>query len=235
MTRRCTLIDVSASVVVFDLDDTLYLERDFAHSGFKAVGAHLRGCVDAVEFAQICCHRLEQGKRGNVFDIALRSLGIEPKPALIDELVAVYRSHSPAIGLCPDAERFLDRLDEHQIGLISDGPAATQSAKVNALGLNSRIDHICLTGSLPEGHSKPHPLAFETIQNCTGLSGADHVYIADNGAKDFVAPNQLGWQTIQVLRPERIHDGTPPTPAHAARAVVQSLDEIELSAPTSPG
>ena len=30
-------------VVVFDLDDTLYLERDYVRSGFRAVGA--RGCI----------------------------------------------------------------------------------------------------------------------------------------------------------------------------------------------
>ncbi len=230
MTRLSIVIETDARVVVLDLDDTLYLERDFARSGFVAVGEHLGTQVDSDAFARTCSALLETGARQNVFNLALHEFGIKDEPDLIKELVAAYRSHSPTISLCSDAERFLGRLDESTTGLISDGPEQTQSAKVAALGLGERIDHICLTGAWPEGYGKPHPRAFETIQQRTGLAGSEHVYIADNGAKDFLAPKGLGWQTVQILRSERVHDCSPPTSDHAAENVITTLDEIELVA-----
>lgn len=225
------MIEITEAAVVLDLDDTLYLERDFAYSGFKAVGRHLGARLASAEFAKTCSDLLNAGVRRNVFDLALREFDIVAEQELIDDLVAVYRNHSPLITLCADAERFLGRLGEKVTGLISDGPEQTQAAKVKALGLAERIDHICLTGSWPEGYGKPHPRAFETIQGNTGLSAPNHVYIADNGAKDFLAAKRLGWRTVQILRSERVHDCSPPTPDHAADSVVTTLDEIKVIEP----
>lgn len=227
---RSIVVEVDTKVIVFDLDDTLYLERDFARSGFAELGKRFADRFDGDAFTQTCCALLDGGSRNNVFDLALQDLGIEAEASLIDQLVAVYRSHRPAISLSGDAERLIGRLDEAMTGLISDGPEQTQSAKVAALGLKGRIDHIYLTGAWPGDYGKPHPRAFETIQKQTGLAGPEHTYIADNAAKDFLAPNRLGWKTVQILRTDRIHDGSPLTPEHAAHSVITSLDEVELAA-----
>ena len=53
------------------------------------------------------------------------------------------------------------------------------------------------------------------------------VYVADNAAKDFVTPNRMGWLTVQILRPGRVHDGSPPDADHAARVVITSLDQLD--------
>ena len=53
------------------------------------------------------------------------------------------------------------------------------------------------------------------------------VYVADNAAKDFVTPNRMGWLTVQILRPGRVHDGTTPDAAHAAQVVITSLDQLD--------
>ena len=34
------------------------------------------------------------------------------------------------------------------------------------------------------------------------------VYVGDNPVKDFVAPNAMGWTTIQIVRDGGIHDAT---------------------------
>ncbi|MDB5525364.1 MAG: putative hydrolase of the superfamily, partial [Rhizobium sp.] len=40
------------AVLVFDLDDTLYLERDFARSGFRATGDWLKNTMGIDSLAQ---------------------------------------------------------------------------------------------------------------------------------------------------------------------------------------
>lgn len=220
------LVRIAAEVVVFDLDDTLYLERDFARSGFIAASRQFAGQFNPERFSACCLQLLKAGQRGDVFDRALEIMGVTPPVGLIEGLVEAYRSHRPKITLCRDAERFLARTVVTATGLISDGPAPTQTAKVAALGLADRIDHIVLTGAFPAGYGKPHPRAFEHIEEVTGFSGSALAYIADNAAKDFIAPNRRGWQTVQILRPGRIHRGAPISSDHAAGYVVTSLDQI---------
>jgi putative hydrolase of the HAD superfamily len=228
------LVSIDAKVIVFDMDDTLYLERDFARSGFRAAAREFSDRIERDRFAQQCCDLLDSGARGNIFDLALRRLGMASDGDLIDQLVARYRSHTPEISLCPDAERFLERIGSVQTGLISDGPGNTQATKVAALGLGERIDHIVLTGEWPEGFGKPHPRAFELVQELTGYTGSSLLYIADNAAKDFLAPNQLGWQSVQILREGRIHSGVPVSADYAAARSVETFDQIIIGTSHRP-
>lgn len=205
------------SRIVFDLDDTLYLERDFAFSGYEAVERWL----GAPGFAALCRGLFQRGQRSNIFDRALAEAGIRDRR--VPDLVAVYRDHTPRIELCPDARRYLDR-HGRRFALITDGPERTQRAKIEALRLGRWFDRIVPTGQWIAGYGKPHPRAFEMIATD---AGGPCVYIADNAAKDFLAPNTLGWLTVQILRPDRVHDGAPPTPDHAAQIVIDSLDQLD--------
>jgi len=221
--RRVTL---SHPVVVLDLDDTLYLERDFARSGFAAVGRHLEETRGVSGYAEHCARLLDEGHRGTVFDAALAAMGLAEVD--VAPLVALYRGHAPEIALAPDALRLLGRIGARASAIITDGPAQTQGNKVAALGLYERIGKVILTGLLPEGCGKPHVMAYEMVEQWSGLPPAAHVYIADNAAKDFVTPRARGWTTVQILREGRIHACTPTSAAHAADHVVGTLDALLL-------
>lgn len=214
-----------AERIVFDLDDTLYLERDFAFSGYAAAGEWLdaRGVATGLgrRLADSCRDLFARGERRAIFDRAADALGLAPD--LVPGLIEVYRGHMPRISLCPDAARYL--AGHAGLGLISDGYERTQRNKIAALGLQAHCDIIVPTGQWGTGYGKPHPRAYELVAAASG--GQTCVYVADNAAKDFLTPNRLGWITIQILRPERVHHGAPPTPAHAAHAVIGSLDQLD--------
>lgn len=211
----------SARRIVFDLDDTLYLERDFAFSGYEAAGAWLAGQGLASGFAETCRRLFLAGERRRIFDRAAEAEGLPPE--LVPALVDVYRTHMPRIALCPDAARYLAGHDGFAI--ISDGFERTQRNKIAALGLEAYCDVIVPTGQWAAEYCKPHPRAYELV--AAASAGRACVYVADNAAKDFLTPNRLGWGTIQILRPGRVHDGAPPTPAHAAMAAIDSLDQLD--------
>jgi putative hydrolase of the HAD superfamily len=201
--------------IVFDLDDTLYLERDYVASGFSAVSGALasRFGVTAQELKDFLSQNFLKGVRGNAFDLLLDaypSIKIES-----EEMVKTYRQHMPAIALSDQTRQVLLVLREQglRLGIITDGPLMTQSNKVEALGLLKMVDEIIYTDSLGAGHSKPSPLAFETIERLWKLSGSDLTYVADNPAKDFVAPKALGWNTVRIRKEGQLHFDVEPKDA----------------------
>jgi putative hydrolase of the HAD superfamily len=192
--------------VVFDIDDTLYLERDYVRSGFRAVGDWLHESLGVDSFFDEAWKCFEVGHRGNIFNVALGTLGISPSEDLIRTMVSMYRAHDPAICLLPDSEKCLRSVNGKAFaGVISDGPVLSQQMKVGRLGLTSRCDHIILTESIGVEYSKPHPRAFMQMQQVANCTPEACTYIADNPAKDFIAPNRLGWRTIRVRRPGGMH------------------------------
>jgi putative hydrolase of the HAD superfamily len=63
---------------------------------------------------------------------------------------------------------------------------------------------LVLTDKWGHGYWKPHERAFEYVQQ--GAPGSERfVYIADNVAKDFIAPRRMGWETVRVRRPLGLH------------------------------
>jgi len=194
--------------VVFDIDDTLYLERDYVRSGFRAVGEYVREALGVSSFSEEAWGLFEAGRRGDIFNAALEKFGISPSKELIGKLLSIYRGHDPAICLLPDSEQCLRSVtDKTFVGVISDGAVVGQQMKVERLGLASRCNHIILTESIGVEYSKPHPRAFLQMQQVANCAPEACLYIADNPIKDFISPNRLGWRTIRVRRPGGIHCG----------------------------
>lgn len=195
-------------LIVLDIDDTLYLERDYVLSGFRAVGEWLHANGYSIDFENRAWKLFEQGVRGTIFD---RALDEKRDPRLIKQMVAVYRSHQPTIDLLPDAKDFLDRCDSHALGVISDGPVEAQERKVSALGLGRMIPSIVLTDRWGLEYRKPHARAFRELM--AERKPEECIYIADNPEKDFIAPATLAWQpSIRVRRAGSLHaeTATPP-------------------------
>jgi len=215
---------MTGPAIVFDLDDTLYLERDFVRSGFRAAGDWLQRERGVDGLAEAAWRAFERGVRGHTFDRALATLGLPADPELVASLVDVYRNHTPSIRLAPDAAACLDALGDAPLALISDGPWRTQAGKLRALGLARRFAPAVLTGRLGPGFAKPQPRAFELV--AAGSSAAERVYVADNPAKDFVAPRTLGWRTVRIRRPSGLYAALEPAPGAAADEEIADLRDL---------
>ncbi|MGQ0669602.1 MAG: HAD family hydrolase [Actinomycetota bacterium] len=224
--------------VVFDLDDTLYPERAYVTSGFRAVAAWAERRLSVP--ADRCFQRLEQlfesDPRGKTFDGWLSEGGFDPGD-LVPEMVRVYRGHAPDIAPYAEVPSLLRRLRRRYVfGLVTDGDPTIQRRKLSALGLASWFDLAVFTGELEPGAGKPSPRAFRTVLGGLGLTGEEAVYIADNPTKDFIGAREVGMSTVRVRAPAGLYSHLePPTPQHASdreiqelEAVPGTLDEIEL-------
>jgi len=214
-------------VLVFDLDDTLFPEHEYVRSGFGAVSVWLAQRIGKSSFEAVAWRLFVEGFRGDVFNRALEELGAVHDARLIQELVEVYRNHTPSIELYADARWALDRFRRLTLGIISDGPAAAQSRKISALGIGDQFDMIVLTDEFGRDYWKPAPFAFEKVMNHFKVHGKDCIYVGDNPAKDFVTAHRLGWKTIRILRVGGEYADLIAKPGYEADAVLDSLYDLE--------
>lgn len=211
--------------VVLDLDDTLYLERDYVRSGFNAVSKYVEETDHIQDFFERAWALFINGSRGDIFNTVLRDLGI--CESRVDKLVEIYRGHVPDIKLCDDAIRFFDRFPKtNPLGMITDGPVSCQSRKISALGLATYCMPIIMSDEIGINFRKPHEAPYLKIEQLWKTEPSNIVYIADNPLKDFITPRRMGWKTIRIIRRHGEHSSRPMSGDYAADAKIQSFDEL---------
>ena len=215
-------------IIVFDLDDTLYAERDFAISGFKACERWLEAKFGVGDIVPEMTRMLDDGYMRQLFVEVLKQRVPHSTEADLEEFIDVYRLHEPEIALYPDAAWALQHFGRNgPMGLITDGQHVVQSSKVKALAIEHHFHHIIYTGALGgRAFSKPHPLSYEQMEAAIGADGRRLVYVGDNPAKDFVTPNARGWVSVQVHRPLRIHSRAVTAPGGAPQHELHSLEQL---------
>ena len=181
------------SAVIFDLDDTLYNEKDYVRSGYIAVAERLPMVELAEEklWKAFC-----QGK--SAIDAVLVEEGIYTD-SLKEECLDIYRTHKPHIGLSEDVKKLLCELRKKNIklGIITDGRPEGQKNKIHALGLSDYVDEVIITDELGGVQfRKPNDIAFRIMQGRLQIPYEEMVYVGDNPKKDFQAPRNLGMESI---------------------------------------
>jgi len=215
-------------VVVFDLDDTLYPERQYIRSGYAAVGRHLRRRLSRDEpFERWLWRRFLAGKAERAFDALSEQFGLGLSAEQIAELVVVYREHRPQISPYGGAAELLGLLHgRYRLGLLSDGFLPAQRWKLEALKLRRFFDAVVFTEEIGREAWKPSTAGFEMLRDHFGAADTQCVYVADNPAKDFLGPGKLGWLTIQWLHPGQIHAGNPAPPGGDPQRIARSPGQI---------
>jgi len=245
---------IAIRAVIFDLDDTLYPERDYVLSGYRAVTEHLHDRLHrgedflgflrdrffaqyggAIPPAQVANNGPGESKpRPGVFAGAFDALndhfGLGLTGEQILELVKVYREHVPVIEPYPSIPEMLGRLHaDYRLGLLSDGYLPAQRLKFQALKLERFFDAAIFTEDFGRDCWKPSGKCFQMIAQKLGVPHAGCAYVADNPAKDFLAPNQLGWRTIQYLQPGQIHAAKAPPPGGAPDCQVRLPGDLHAA------
>ncbi|HLZ64703.1 MAG TPA: HAD family hydrolase [Aliidongia sp.] len=190
-------------ILLLDLDDTLYDERSYVLSGFRAVAAQL-GSVERVDPAlcfQAMLAELEANGRGHVFDRLLETRGIVATPERIAGLVALYRNHAPKITLYPGVADVLDRLSARvDIALVTDGLGSMQRRKVEALGVDRWVRTIvyCWELNAPKPAAEGYLEALRRLGIDARQAPERCIVIGDNPAHDMAAADALGIRSIRV-------------------------------------
>lgn len=212
--------------IVFDLDDTLTYEIDYLKSGFQEIASQI--CSEKEKAAKLYEQMLAVYQEGgNAFAYVCRRY-----PTLSrEELLEVYRYHFPSITLIEGAQEVLDWCKQHcyKVGLITDGRERTQRNKLKALGIEAFFDKIVISESF--GSTKPDVRNYQAFAT---EDISDYYYIADNPAKDFIAPNALKWTSICLLdqgkniHPQDFQVAPAQLPTYRIKKLKELIDLIEL-------
>jgi putative hydrolase of the HAD superfamily len=223
----------SLQAVVFDLDDTLYPERQYVESGFRAVAewAHQHlGIPSHAGYAGLVT-LFSQGVRGQTFDCWLERHGIVSKDA-VAQLVRVYRTHAPALRPFPEVTPLLTALrHRHRLGLLTDGYVSVQQRKLDALGLEPYFDAVVFSDVLGRERSawKPSLIPFRTTLERLGVKATAAVYVGDNPLKDFVGARHCGLGTIRLRLAGGVYNAfEPKDSAQAPDYTVTSWTHLRL-------
>ncbi len=198
-------------VVCFDLDDTLYKERDYLLSGFRVIAETIaRRVAGNVVPDDILKEMYALFQVGEDVFAHLREeySGIMDKAEMKD----LYRNHRPKIQLSDGVEHLLDALKDSGcvLGLITDGRSVSQNNKIDALGLRMWFEKDNIIISEEFGSTKTDERNFLYFED--RYPGCRYYYIGDNIAKDFIVPNKLGWETycLRDSSNQNIHKGSSP-------------------------
>lgn len=182
--------------VIFDLDDTLYSEKEYVRSGYRAIAANL---PQVEQMEEKLWRAFEHNK--SAIDEVLISEGIYTEE-LKQKCLSVYRFHQPDIHLYDGAKELIEHLraDGYMLGIITDGRLEGQRAKIKSLGLEGLVDHIIVTDELGGiEYRKPNEVAFLKMQETFDVPFEEMCYVGDNIKKDFIAPEKLGMRSIYFV------------------------------------
>lgn len=178
------------TVVVFDLDDTLYNELDYLKSAYKSIAMFLEPHEWKLLYVKMfSLHR----SKINVFEYVANSYNTK-----VDFLIDMYRNHQPNIQLFDGVLDVFNAIkyNNGKIGIITDGRSNTQRAKLESLGIINDIDIIVISDEI--GSEKPNVANFKAVEDAF-TDASKFYYIADNLKKDFISPNALGWKSVGLI------------------------------------
>lgn len=216
--------------VIFDLDDTLYPERSYVLSGFRAVAAwsdvELGIAADRVFSELIDIH--DRGERHLTFNRWLECHR-QPIETLLPRMIVVYRKHRPSIKPYEGVPELLRCMRKSfLLGLLTDGFGAVQRLKLEAIELGCFFNEILFTDDLGRESWKPSPKPFEIIARRLGVAPSEAVYIGDNPQKDFFGPRSIGMKTVRIRRERGYYaDEEPPSPQYAPHISVMDFEWLE--------
>lgn len=188
-------LDDEIGAVIFDLDDTLYSEKDYIRSSFRVVEKMIPQ-IDHI-FNKLCV-ALEKGQLP--LETVLKEAGIYSDELLLRCKEAI-RDHKPEITLYEGVRELFFELHKQKrsIAILIDGTPKVQREKIKALGLDKMADEILITDELA-GHGnvmefrKPNDLPFLIMRKRLEVPCRNMAFVGDDKERDFAAPKALGME-----------------------------------------
>jgi putative hydrolase of the HAD superfamily len=204
-------------VMLLDLDDTILDDSGGSAESWRAVCAEVAGerspiDADALHAAIEATRAWYWGDAGRhrlgrhdlraasteIAMIALRRVGVDD-PALARRIGHGYRDlRDAAVRPLPGAIQALGRLRAAGVtlGLITNGAAAPQRAKIERFDLGPHFSYIGIEGEV--GVGKPCLAAYLAALRALGCAGGDAWMVGDNLEWDVRAPQRIGIRGVWI-------------------------------------
>ena len=207
-------------LVLFDLDDTL-CDYAGARVGRLRIAFSLAQERAGVPFTapmdEVISESLHMQEHGvDHFPDLLAQFGIDD-PDAIDAAARWFVGHRfHGLRLFPDAIETLRAVraakPHRRLGLVTNGPAEVQSAKIDLLGIRVYFDFCLISGEF--GHWKPDRLIFAEALALGGATADETIMIGDSPEHDIAGAEAAGISTIWMNRRYRAWPAAIPSPTY---------------------
>jgi putative hydrolase of the HAD superfamily len=187
---------MTVSAVVFDFDYTLTVpdrpRQEVLDEATEAVGAPK---LSREDYLEAHARHLDSDTREPIFaELLPEDSNVEPaaladayREKVADSLVAV----EGVSGLLADLR------EDYALGLLTNGPADAQQAKLDRFDWVDCFDVIVITGEIEAG--KPDERAFRAVLDDLDVAPAEAVYVGDDPEADVEGAKKAGMYAVQVV------------------------------------
>jgi putative hydrolase of the HAD superfamily len=235
------------SVVLFDLDDTLFAHRHAVAAGVaahrKALGGDIAAADSDAELERWYAleeHHYHRYLGGDVDFLGQRRerarAFVEPFGiTLADDATAdawfegYIHEYQRAWQLHDDTLQCLDALQSLglRLGIITNGELRFQVAKIEALGLASRFEHVIASGDF--GYPKPDSRIFAHACSLFGVLPADAAYVGDRLRTDAIGAAAAGLTGVWIDRDGGASEDELVAAEASGVRVIASLAELQVA------
>jgi HAD superfamily hydrolase (TIGR01509 family) len=220
--------DVAA--VLFDLDGTLAVhdqpfeglwERALSAAGVDDVAPEH---VAAVDLGALPTAETRDGFLRTLAEAAGREAGVALDDGTAAAAADAYvEAHDPtAVSFRAGAEAALSAARQrYPVGLVTNGDRATQTAKLEALGVADAFDAAVFCDPAAGVHPKPDPTPLEMAADGVGVAPSATVLVGNDLRADVGAARNAGARSAWVPK-----DEPPGDPAPAPDHVLAGMDEV---------
>ncbi|MFC6755685.1 HAD family hydrolase [Halomicroarcula sp. GCM10025894] len=174
----------SVRAVCFDLDGTLFDDRQYARAGLVSAAAELRRRTGVDLTEELLSAYFREGHREATFDVVLSAAGLADDH--VPALVSAYHDNDASLVPYADAAATLERLEsDYPIGVITGGTNGRE--KLARLGLDDQVAAVIVTA---ERRTRSGPAPFVEMADRFDVPHESMAFVGDRPGLDF--PSRTG-------------------------------------------
>jgi HAD superfamily hydrolase (TIGR01549 family) len=230
-------LDPPPRAVLFDLDDTLCdyasARRERLRLAFTLDSDGAFRARDGIDLDAMIAESIETQPHGSDhFPALFTRYGISD-PAQARAAAKWYRTNRfHGLDYFPEAREVLSavrdiltetpRASEQPLGVVTNGPAEVQRAKIELLGVGDLVDFAIISGEF--GVAKPDPAIFRAALDRAEVEPEDAVFVGDSVEFDMAGARAAGIPPVWLNR----HGQVWSEPGWRPVREIRSLDEVPL-------
>ena len=185
------------TIVLFDLDDTLFCRDDYIKKTYIYICQSLS--LDDEISDYMFSSYLESGEN-NVFQKTIEKFKLEKN--VLKDMIEKYQNSKVNIELYDDAKRFIfDNKNNYRFGIVTNGGLKTQKNKIRLLNLDHEIEKIVITGERFRREDwKPSKCPFDYILHEMNVEPYQCIYIGDKFEIDVIGAMNANILPVLIKR-----------------------------------
>lgn len=228
--------------LLLDLDDTILDNRSSVIGAWEVVSERVAERIPALDASRVRDQiaastrwywsdpeRLRAGRvdlpmaRAAILSHTLTQLGHADEDVVVETERLYTRHREETLELLPGARQALERLRGRlpRLGLVTNGAAEVQRAKIERFDLGQHFDVIVIEGEF--GAGKPEASIFRHALASLGAEPGESLMVGDNYEADVLGALHAGLHAVWI---DRARGSPPPQPPPRAHATIGALPEL---------